>query len=388
MRNLKVKRNVALEPRNCECCNGNSFETLWINNFVTQTRNHSWHFPITDVVCKSCGFVFVSPSPTKNSLKNYYENSYIPFSRQVLDYDIEKRVKFIKHHLTSGRLCLEIGGNNDSLFKEKLIKVFSKIIEVELNDSVESDFKSLNHFPKNSADIIVHYFVLEHIAKVREFLSECYETLKPNGIMICEVPDIRLYPKNISALILHEHVNHFSLNTLVRIANSIGFRLIDSSTSLCSRSYGFVTAFTKSKSKCNKLHNKLNEYKKNKKYFTKGVQKLKNFQKKLDETFLILRQHDKKGKKSILWGANDRLLQFLSGDKVLPKTAIVVDSNPLKKNFSEKLKVFDPIEAAQHIIDSDLILIFTKLNSRDILNFVKIRFGKSFKKDKIFILDF
>jgi SAM-dependent methyltransferase len=384
---IKEMRTIELEQRICECCYSYNFKKLWNNYNIVYSKKYAWEFRLTNVICKNCGFVFVSPAPTKDCLNYYYSDCYVPYRKQKLDYDIDSRIKFITRNLHGTFSFLDIGSNKKTKFHLKLKELFSEVYTVELNKNVKSDFYSVFDLPENSMDMIAHYFVLEHIPYVNEFLKCCYSALKPSGIMIIEVPDISLYPKDISALILHEHVNHFSLKKLTEINNRLGFRLIDKSSSLCSRTFGFAAAFRKEGRIRLITSRKINEYPENLDYFKKGIQKLKEFIIKLDSAYLKLRLYSQKGKKSVLWGANSCLSQFLSPDKLIPLNAVIVDSDPDKKNFSNKFSVYQPDEVAQHIKDSDLILIFTKFHSHDILRIIKKRYNKSFQDSEIFILD-
>ena len=101
----------------------------------------------------------------------------------------------------------------------------------------------MHDLPENSVDVLAHYDVLEHVSEVTDFLIACRRALRPGGVMICEVPDLRLYPRNL-LLLEFEHVNHFSASTLNAIAAKAGLRLIELGH-LCSRPYGFLSVFRK-----------------------------------------------------------------------------------------------------------------------------------------------
>ena len=45
---------------------------------------------------------------------------------------------------------------------------------------------------------MAHYDVLEHVLEVKEFLSSCHKILKGDGIMVCEVPNIRFIQKKLT----------------------------------------------------------------------------------------------------------------------------------------------------------------------------------------------
>ena len=93
--------------------------------------------------------------------------------------------------------------------------------------------------------MIAHYDVLEHIGNVKKFLQACFKALRVGGYMVCEMPDIRLYQKNL-LLLEFEHVNHFSIHTLSKICAQNGFILVETGHK-CSRPYGMLAVFKKEK---------------------------------------------------------------------------------------------------------------------------------------------
>ncbi len=371
------------EPRECECCGSIDMEELWAYDYNTPTQTGSYKFSVRNVICRACGFVFVSPVPTERSLAPYYADSFCYWDGQILDYDIEKRIEFIRTQLKGTELFLEVGSNQMGLFQDELKKVFKKVITTELNQSVESDYRSLDDMP-HKVDMVAHYFVLEHIPHVGSFLEKCHKVLKDDGIMICEVPDLSLYPKDISGLLLFEHMNHFSIDSLSQIASHAGFQLQSHSSKLCSRGFGFTSAFVKSPSE--KKDPVRSTYLENKEYFLKGLSKVEEIKKHVRRYQDRLQKYIETNKKVVLWAANDVLMRFLENAPP-PKNALVVDSNPAKKNFSDKFPVYQPDEVRKAIGESQAIFIFSSLNSRAILIAIKERFGKIYGPDDIIIVE-
>lgn len=73
-------------------------------------------------------------------------------------------------------------------------------------------------------DLIYHYDVLEHIVNPVEFLQAHHANLNAGGGIIIAVPDCT---SNIEygdiAMLLHEHLNYFDLDSLRRVAQGAGF---------------------------------------------------------------------------------------------------------------------------------------------------------------------
>jgi len=376
---------INYKKRKCECCESKNLEFLWKNLHRINTRSQSWLFEMNNVICRDCGFTFVSPAPFQESLNEYYADlhAYI-----AVDYIIENRINFIKKYIKDQQIFLEIGSNIKTKFHEKLESIFNKVYTYEINDSFKSDieFENSKVDIKESIDVIGHYFVLEHVPDVKDFLILCYSLLKPGGIMICEVPDISYYPSKIAALVLHEHVNHFSIVILKSIAKSIGFSLLGCSNELCSRDFGFVAAFKKDGC-INNGSTPPNEFVRNKNYFNKGKIKALKFKDSLDCAYEMIDTLNSQHKKVIVWAANNMCTMLFDG-KIIPDNVTIVDSDPQKVNYINQHVVLTPENAKQHILNSAAIVICTSLYSAEILSFITERFSKKYKPRSITVIDF
>jgi SAM-dependent methyltransferase len=69
-------------------------------------------------------------------------------------------------------------------------------------------------------DVVLSLFSLEHVDDPREFVRAIRELLRPNGQLHLVVP--HLY-RNMSDLLVADHVNHFSVNSLRRLIQDAGF---------------------------------------------------------------------------------------------------------------------------------------------------------------------
>ena len=76
--------------------------------------------------------------------------------------------------------------------------------------------------------------------------------------MVCEMPNLRLYPKNL-LLLEFEHVNHLSIHTLSKICAQNGLILVETDHK-CSRPYGMLAVFKKEKKPIEIHYNKQIEF--------------------------------------------------------------------------------------------------------------------------------
>ena len=76
-------------------------------------------------------------------------------------------------------------------------------------------------------DFIIMRHVLEHIPYPKSVIKKLKKLLKPNGLIIIEVPNhsekknlfLKLFKSNYSQLCLPHHVNHFNQNSLKKVFN-------------------------------------------------------------------------------------------------------------------------------------------------------------------------
>ncbi len=186
---------LQLEPRDCENCGGNDLEQLWQLSHDARTRVGIYRFNRTDVICRNCGFVFSSPVYRETDLAEYYMNSFAAFEGAEPDYSVEKCMAFLTKVSQKGEVFVEIGSNRPTVFHERVERLYERIRLIEPNNSVKRDDSALSDADAGIADVVAHYFVLEHVPRVRKFLRRCHDVRKIGGIMICEVPDLVSIPK-------------------------------------------------------------------------------------------------------------------------------------------------------------------------------------------------
>jgi SAM-dependent methyltransferase len=170
---------------------------VWYDGFVKLYR------------CLACGFVSQFPGPGKFTIVTDYQDSYTlsflnngqefmyPKRRCVLQ-DIASRIAAVKkggdildvgcgdgHFLY---LCSQMGfccsGVEDS-------KALSTYASQKAGAQVLQGLYAKDMFPAESFDVITLIQVLEHIPNPIDALETAYYHLRPNGILVIEVPSIR-----------------------------------------------------------------------------------------------------------------------------------------------------------------------------------------------------
>lgn len=379
-------KNIKYETRSCDCCGSDDLEEIWkyTKTVKPSCDIYTWH--VRNVICRQCGFVFVSPVPTEESLKDYYGRTHRLFEGQRLDYSIENRVHVINKYLQdkSEVSYIEVGGSDNSQFIKQLPQKIKIIKNVELNTNYKKDNESLETLDSEKVDIIVAYFVLEHIAKPKQFFMSCSHLLKDNGILIIEVPNLYIYPVDPSGLALWEHTNHFSPRSLSYLASSFGFEALEISHRYCSRSFGFASVFKKTSN--TKFSNLSSDYLIAKSYVLDGMEKLKEYPRMLQNTREKINAVTKNKGSVVIWVANAVCWDIMDNYQ-LPSQAIIVDSDPQKKDFFGHIPVYQPQEVLGKIKSASLLIINRRLHAQDILGFIHEKTGRVFKKDELVIND-
>lgn len=386
MANDKPMIVLPLEDRACEACGTSRLREIvrWEREALTRTKR--WRFETPIVCCEGCGFTFLSPCFPAAALEEYYADSYSRYGGQALDFSPERRLEFIDE--VCGRLMpglppriIELGGNADTPFQTELRRRAASVLSYELNAECPSDYKSIHAIPNGDFDLVLHYFILEHIPGVRAFLKECHRMLRVGGAMILEVPDLMIYPLDTVALSLYEHCNHFTVENLRHLAALEGFRLI-SATDRCSRSYGFSAAFERLpdgaeddfRAQC---------FDRNLDALREGVAKAESFNVLIAATLEEL--HSDPGARIVFWGANDNFLKMFPCDPQLPN-AVLVDSDPRKAGFHPVLPAHQPGEVIDRIREADRLVLFTRIHAPQILDWISVHAGRTFDSPVILSL--
>lgn len=406
---------VTLEKRDCDVCGSQDLESLWSyeKNICINGSTNGYSFKVNNVICRSCGFTFVSPRFNEDVLADYYGSSLRSPLDQSLDYDISFRMDVINRFLPKGvkPKFIEIGPSTFCEFQERVGKYFA-YRGIEPSSAFGSEWKNVQDFKETSlADIVAHYFVLEHIPNPLKFLKECNQLLKMNGIMIVEVPNIAIYPADPVALHLYEHQSHFSLRTLECLASKAGFVQVEC-TDKSSRSFGMTAVFRKNmngstesltpnvkKTSCQNIvafqgHAAIPEYRMNRQFFSLGLIKVRNFNDSLSQAKKFIENAG--NEVVILWGANQNLVDFLGHaypNSNAPNFLTFVDSDSRKRNLLldydgrfDKM-VFTPSECINAIKESCRLIVFTRRHKQAILDSIISLAGKRYKDEDTLTVD-
>ncbi len=127
---------IATEDRACENCRSVDREALWRYDHDAKTRHRVFRFHVNNVICRGCGFVYVSPVHATASLADYCGDAYSSYAGQRPDYDTDARLSLIDRVARGRDLLIEIGSNQQSEFQDRLRGMFGRVATVEINDNL------------------------------------------------------------------------------------------------------------------------------------------------------------------------------------------------------------------------------------------------------------
>lgn len=358
MMTVREPVDFALEAHPCDCCGGRDVEEIWTNRYSARTRSAEYRFVNRNVVCRNCGFAFVSPRPRQDALDRYYADCFAHFAGQPASSDIATRVDYVRKHVAAGLDGIEIGGNR--LVSDGRIRShFRNFASVEPNQEIAAHYPSIEAVPAGSADVVMHYYVLEHAADPRAFLQHCHRILRPGGTMICEVPDLKLFPRFCGELLWWEHLSHFSVVSLARIAGACGFRIVDVGHRTASHERGFSAAFVRQESSAAGVQSPADaiEYADAAASMRDGLLAVEAFHAQLEATRAEIDHALAAGERVTLWGANEVMRRLLAPPYRLGPAAMVVDDDERKVDFLEGVTVRRPADVVVHLAASATLVI-------------------------------
>lgn len=377
-------QKISLQPRSCECCGGNDLDQVWEGQSTVKRASDTWIFPFSIAICRECGFCFNSPGPEQEDLFRYHADGISGYKDIGLPYSIDTRIRVLERYSSGTGTFAEVGGDQPGEFHRRCTSLFNEQLSIDISDDISSELRTVHNIEENSVDVIAHYDVLEHVAEVKDFLSGCHRALRPGGVMICEVPDIRLYPRNL-LLQEFEHVNHFSTVTLATIACQVGLNPIEFSH-ICSRPFGLLAVFRKEDAPIPDRWPAY-EYMEALACINGGKEQVRQW---IDQVSLIRKKLGLVGRdhtKVTIWGVTDLLQDLLDGFK-LPDSAVVVDSDPRRKDHlkREGISVSQPKDVLEHIKHSEMLVICAPRYKNEILNWIDSKTGKTFDEGSLLVL--
>jgi SAM-dependent methyltransferase len=192
----------------CRLCESDKEQNLRAKNVFGGREEHNfWE-------CNNCGVIYLYPYLSDKEESHFYKKEFEKFmSSRVGDHrdwsnaekhvvsnkdQITRRWKFLKDDIKKDKNILEIGCSSGFMmneFRSSGLSCYGVEPSGEFLEFLQNNghiaYESLAALKSNENlkfDLIVHFFVFEHISNPFEFLKETYELLNDGGVMIMEIP--------------------------------------------------------------------------------------------------------------------------------------------------------------------------------------------------------
>ncbi len=233
----------------CPACNSNEFTPTYKK------------FGLDYVTCNHCQTLYISPRPSSEVLEICYKES------NVYDYwdkyifpasDKARREKMFKprvdailefcekYNVVTGSI-LDIGGAYGTLCQEAASRnVFRRIVSIEPTpglaktsrekgiETIELPVEKVSFGEHEKFDVVVNFEVIEHLFSPEDFIKQCKQFLKPNGLFVVTCPngkgfDFTVLKEQCNSMD-YEHLNYFNPHSLPLLLSRCGFEVLETLT--------------------------------------------------------------------------------------------------------------------------------------------------------------
>ncbi len=217
----------------CNLCNSHDVSVL-----ATRSRSGA---KLRTVICNRCGLVWSDPFP--HDPRHFYEKDYrieykstpTPKPNHILQAGLVALTRYskIKHLLTDRKTILDVGtGGGEFAYLLKLLghdqygiepnKGYAQYSIAEYQLNVQIGFIQDSQFNNGFFDIITIWHVLEHTENPYLVLCKLHSLLKPQGVLVVEVPNIEAICQSPKSTFHEAHLFNFNLNTLRKMGEKAG----------------------------------------------------------------------------------------------------------------------------------------------------------------------
>ncbi len=237
-------RNISSNLSPCDLCH-NSLHIL-------VSRRDRSNLPLQTVICQSCGLVSTNPRPTDQEIDHFYREeyrtSYKKTSKPKLKHVYRsalvalERLSYLLPMLQKGVSILDMGaGGGEMLYM--LRGLGFQVHGIEPNIGYGTAALKMLELPvqlttcqeacvePGSQDVVTCFHVLEHMAHPVEALSVMSKWLKPEGLLMVEVPNVMSECQWPQSRYHIGHLHHFSTSTLALVGQKSGLQPVDAFTS-------------------------------------------------------------------------------------------------------------------------------------------------------------
>lgn len=225
----------------------------------SEARHRFDKYSLAFVCCTTCETTYLSPRPSPQQLKNYYETSenyqywadvIFPASEATRrDRIFRPRLQSLlglvdKFGIERGSM-LEVGPGFGTFCEEAMAtSSFRRIVAIEptpsLADACRGRGIEVLELPVEDAkvsekfDVVCAFEVIEHLFSPGAFVSACAKLLRPGGMLVVTCPNGKGFDVEVlgagSPAVDVEHLNYFNPASLRRLVEAHGFEVLEVQT--------------------------------------------------------------------------------------------------------------------------------------------------------------
>jgi SAM-dependent methyltransferase len=243
---------VTLHATRCAICDteGNATE-IYPTNFepaafspeVFSARRLPDRIHYRMVRCNTCGLLRSDPVADPTAIARLYQESHFDYGREAenLARTYGAYLERLDRHRTSKDSILEIGCGNGFFLKKAREQGWQQVRGVEpsraaveaasaeIRPSIICAMMQSGLFPDQSFDAICLFQVLDHILDPTSLLKQCFQILKPGGLILCLNHNVDALSSKLmrerSPIVDIEHSYLYSPITITRLFQRFGFEV-------------------------------------------------------------------------------------------------------------------------------------------------------------------
>ena len=229
---LQTSGETCSQP--CNLCGG-----IEVSVLATKSRSGK---PLRTVICENCGLVWSDPLPHNpqqfyaDDYRLEYKGTYAPKPKHILRAGkvALSRREMLDKYLSQPKKILDVGTGGGE-FAYLLKKSGHDINGIEPNKgyarysqstyglNIQNGFIQDIKQPDESFDLITIWHVLEHTENPTAVIQKLYNLLKPEGVLVVEVPSVEATCQAPKSTFHEAHIFNFNLDTLRKLGEKIGF---------------------------------------------------------------------------------------------------------------------------------------------------------------------
>lgn len=232
----------------CLICRGSSFEELLhfeefpilFGALPAGLRGKVKKYPLSVAICNECSLVqqvnllptsildevytseyYSCPAPTGNNVGEKVTNEFISFFTANVP---ERKGRLLEVGCFDGYLLGELQNDGWDVYGCDPAGQTSIAIKNIGSDRIINDFFCKSTYTDKKFDVIIFRNLLEHLYDLHSFLDDVAAILQNDGCVFIEVPNIyKTFDTGGFGSFFHQHVSHFSIETLHSLLNKCGF---------------------------------------------------------------------------------------------------------------------------------------------------------------------